>query len=127
MRRTFRETACATVAIDFEIATAMQIPTARGQAMVKCMEVCRHEGQILRQIWKQMAMLGGIEEMTELLTEQAPDLMFVGLPNVVDFATGANFRCETKVAEYVTKWLQEKGSIRKRTPHASGRTMPDGS
>ena len=48
--------------------------------------------------------------MTELLTEQAFDLMFVDLAKAVGFATRVKLRCETKVAEYVTKCLQEKAS-----------------
>ena len=68
--------------------------------MVKGMEIHRHQGQVLRQ------MLGEIEEMTELLTEQASDLMFVGLAKAEGFATGVKLRCEKKVAEYVTQWLQ---------------------
>ena len=37
--------------------------------------------------------------------------------------------CETKVVEFVTKWLQEKASGRSRDcepPRATGRTVPDG-
>ena len=39
-----RKTTWTTIAIDFEIATATKIPTARGQAMAKGMEVYRHKG-----------------------------------------------------------------------------------
>ena len=39
-----RKTTWATVAIDLEMATATTIPTARGYAMVKGMEVNRHKG-----------------------------------------------------------------------------------
>ena len=74
--------------------------------MVKGMEIHRHQGQVLRQMWKQIATLGEIEEMTELLTEQASDLMFVGLAKAEGFATGVKLRCETKVSECVTQWLQ---------------------
>ena len=59
---------------------------------------------------KQMTMMGEIEEMTELLTEQASDLMFVGLAEAEGFVRGVKLRCEAKVAEYTTKWLQEKAS-----------------
>ena len=83
-----RKTTWATVAIDFEIATTMKIHTAReSQAMVKGMEVCRHKGQVLRQMWKQIAILGEVEEMTELSTEQASDLMFLGLAKAEGLAT----------------------------------------
>ena len=88
-----RKTTWATVAIDLEIATATKIPTARGHAMVKGMQVNRHKGQVLRQMWKQIAMLGEVEEMTELLTEQASDLMFVGLAKAEGFCN----RSETSV------------------------------
>ena len=55
-------------------------------------------------------MLGVAKEMTELLTEQASGLMLAGL---------AKLRCETKVAEYVTNWLQGKASGKGRDcePH----------
>ena len=48
--------------------------------------------------------------MAELLTEQASDLMFVGLAEAEGFASGVKLRFEMKVAEYTTKWLQEKAS-----------------
>ena len=46
--------------------------------------------------------------MTELLTEQASDLMFVGLAKAEGIATGVKLRCETNVPDYATKWLQEE-------------------
>ena len=114
-----RKTTWATVAVDFEKDTATKIPTARVQAMVKGREVYRHTGQVLRQTWKQIAMLGEVEDMTELSTEQASDLMFVGLATAEGFAKVVKLRCETKVAEFVTKWLQEKAAGRRRDfePH----------
>ena len=57
------------VAIDFETATATKIPTTRFQAMVKGKGVYRRKGQLPRQLWKQTATMGEIEDMTELLTE----------------------------------------------------------
>ena len=39
-----RKTTWATVTVDFEMATATKITTARGQAMVKGMEVYRYKG-----------------------------------------------------------------------------------
>ena len=74
-----RKTTWTTIAIDFEIATATMIPTARGQAMAKGMGVHKHKGQTLRQMWKQRMMMGEMEEMVKLMTEQASDLMFVGM------------------------------------------------
>ena len=103
-----RKTKRATVETDFETATATKIRTARGQVMVKGMEVYRRKGRGLRQIGKQVAMTGEMEEVTALLTEQASDLTFVGLARADSFATGVNLRCETKIAQYVTKWLPEK-------------------
>ena len=52
-----RVTTWAIVALDFETATATKTPTARGQAMVKGMGVYRHQGQVLRQMWKQITMM----------------------------------------------------------------------
>ena len=99
-----------TIAIDFEIATATKIPTARGQAMAKGMWVYRHKGQTLRHMWKQIMIMGEMEEMMKLMTEQASDLMFVGMPRAEGFSKGVKLRCGAKVAEYVAKWLQEKAS-----------------
>ena len=53
---------------------------------------------------------GKIEIMTELLMEHASDLMFVGLAEAEGFDTEVKLRCEMKVAEYTTKWLQGKAS-----------------
>ena len=105
-----------TWAVDFEIAKATKIPTARGQAIVKGTGVYRHDGQVLRQVWKQIAMMGEVEEIMELLTQQTSDLMSVGLAKPEGFATGVNLRCEMKIAEYVTKWLQEKAACEPHTP-----------
>ena len=44
--------------------------------------------------------------MTELLTEEATDLITVGLARAEGFATGVQLRCEMKVAENTTRWLQ---------------------
>ena len=111
-----RKTTWATVAVDFEIAMATKIPTARGQAIVNGTEVYRHKGQVLRQMRKQIAMMGEVEEIMELLTQQTSDLMSVGLAKPEGFATGVNLRCEMKIAEYVTKWLQEKAACEPHTP-----------
>ena len=40
----------------------------------------------MRHMWKQMAMLDEVDGMMELLTEQASDLMFVGLARAECFA-----------------------------------------
>ena len=60
--------------------------------------------------------------MAELLTEQASDLMFVGLAKAEGIATGVKLRCETNVPDYVTKWLQEEHQEKAglRTPYAKG-------
>ena len=84
-----RKATWATIAIDSETATVRKIPTARGQAVVEGMKICRHKGQVLRQMWKQMAFMVEVEEITELLTEQASDITFVGVAEVEGFATGA--------------------------------------
>ena len=93
-------------AIDFETATATKIPTVRGEAMVKGKGVYRHKGQVLRQMWKQIPLMGEIEEMTRHLTEQASDLMLVGLAKEAGFPTGVKLRCKMKVADFSTEWLQ---------------------
>ena len=98
-----RKTTWSIVAIDFEMATATKI-----------LGFYRHKGQVLRQMWRQKTMFGEVEEMTRLLTEQAFDLMFVGLAKAEGFATGVKLRCEMEVADFVTKWLQEKTSGKNR-------------
>ena len=55
-------------------------------------------------------MRGETEAMIELLTEAASDLMFVAIPKAEGLATGVKLRCETRGAEYVTKWSQENAS-----------------
>ena len=82
--------------------------------MAKGMGVYRHKGQTLRQMWKQTMMLGEMEKMVKLMTEQASDLMFVGMPRAEGFSKGVKLRSEAKVADCVTKWLQEKASGRGR-------------
>ena len=64
-------------------------------------------------------MMGEIEEMTELPTEQASDLMFVGFAESEGFPTGVKLRCEMKVVEYTIKWLPVKASGKGRDcePH----------
>ena len=42
-------------------------------------------------------MMGVFKDMTELLTEHVPDLMFVGLAEAEGFATGVKLRCEMTV------------------------------
>ena len=54
-------------------ATATKSPSARGQVMVKDM----------RQMWKQMTMMGEIEVLTELLTEQASTVWALTKPKVL--------------------------------------------
>ena len=100
-----RKTTWTTMASDFEIATATMIPTDRGQAMAKGMGVYRHKEQTLRQMWKQVMMMREMEEMAKLMTEQASDLMFVGMPRAEGFSKGVKLRCEVKVVECVMKWL----------------------
>ena len=57
-----RQTTWAIVAIGFGTATVTQIPTDRGQAIVKGMEVYRHKkGLVLRQTWTQITMMGVIK------------------------------------------------------------------
>ena len=51
-----RKASWATVAIDFETG----------------MKVHRHKGQVLRQMWKQIAMMGEVEEISELLRSRPP-------------------------------------------------------
>ena len=104
------KTTWTTIVIDSEITTATKIPTARGQAMAKGMGVYRRKGQTLRQLWKQMMMMEEVEEMAKLVTEQASDFIFVGMPRAEGFSKGVKLRCEAKVAECVTTWSQEKAS-----------------
>ena len=56
-------------------------------------------------MWKQVAMMGEVEHMTELMSQQASDLMFVGLAKAEGFAL-VKRRYELKVAEYTTKWKE---------------------
>ena len=48
------------------------------------------------------------------MTEQASDLMFVSLATAEGFATEVKLRCEMRIAEFTTRWLQEKASRQKQ-------------
>ena len=58
-------------------------------------------------------MMGEFEELTELLTEQASDLMFVGLPEADGFCNGSEITLRNEVCRIYDEVVARESS-RKR-------------
>ena len=97
-------------AIDFETATSTKITTSQNQAMVKGMGVYTERADLETNVEPDSS--DGRHQGNDRNPNgtSLSDLMCVILAKAEGFAMGVKRRCEMKVAEHTTQWLQEKTS-----------------